>query len=142
MHADFVVYDRNGRRALLVEAKARTGTSPTWATQIYNDLAPRMGVGPGEQFWLITPDRIFIFEGTESGIASEPEEIDAGPILAPYFEALQREPQKISGRGFEFVVAAVLEELIRGEGPAQSLDSNQHRLGELRDGRVVYEAAA
>ena len=140
MSADFTIQDRSGKM-IAVEVKRRLDTSMNWAREFYRQLSDHLYVSPEQEFWLVTPQKLYIFASRDD----EPQAEDAEAYLAPYFRAASSTPESISPRGFEFLVAAALGDLVhsRGDDVSKTESAFFGRLRErLRDGRILVENAA
>lgn len=110
---DFVGYDSRGEVVLLAEAKARRGTSISWAAELRKNILSH-GTLPESQFFLIvTPDRIYVWKGRAQGENERwPDAVlNAEEILAPYLHRIGRSAGELGGEAFEYVVLYWLAEL-------------------------------
>lgn len=148
--ADLTLYDRDGRVTAVAEVKNKQGTSREWAAKLRRNLLAHGGHYKADFFLLVTPDRLYIWKDADTApILVQPTyEIDARPILAPYFERAGVSPGDISGHAFELVVAAWLGDLVRSAEQQETLTNGQRWLVEsgfltaVKDGRIAYEEAA
>jgi len=148
--ADLALYGRDGRLIAVVEVKMKLGTSRDWAAQLRRNVLAHGGFQAADFFLLVTPDRLYVWKGAGSEPIVVPPAyvIDARPILKPYFEAAQLDPNLINGRAFELVVGAWLGDLIRSEKKPEDLSNEEGWLAEsgllsaIKNGRIEYEAAA
>jgi len=145
---DLDVYGPSGELVLGVEVKSRCGTDAKWAAEVHRNLAVHGFIPPSPYFLLALPDRFYLWTRETAGDpdAAPTFEVDAAPLLAPYFRAAKLRPEDIRGPGqLEFVVFWLLHDLVEGPPAAQSqkerwlVDSGL--LDSLRGGRVAYEAA-
>ncbi|MBI4470507.1 MAG: hypothetical protein HY650_14415 [Acidobacteria bacterium] len=150
LRADLVLYDRHGQLAAVAEIKNKLGTSRQWAALLRRNILAHGGFRSVNFFLLVTPDRLYLWkEVGEESIPVEPTyEVDAHPLLEPYFTNAGIDPTNISGRAFELVVAAWLADLIRSEGSFDNLPGEDSWLVEsgflaaVKNGRIEYEVPA
>jgi hypothetical protein len=146
--ADLALYDRDGQLTAVVEIKNKIGTSPEWAAKLRRNILAHGGFRSADFFLLITPDRLYVWQGAgETPVAVEPTfQIDARPLLQPYFDRAGLDSTAVSGQAFELLVAAWLSDLMRLRSPEpreqESWLADSGFLGAVRDGRVEYEVAA
>jgi hypothetical protein len=149
-HPDFVAFDPEGNALLVAEAKARTGTSASWAAKMRRNLLAHGLVPDARYFLLALPDRFYLWTDQESNRADIPPtyEIDAGSILGPYFEKAGVTAETISGEAFELIVAAWLHGLVQRRQPEDDLRRKHPWLFEsgliesIRGGKVEHEVVA
>lgn len=147
---DLTLYDRDGRLTAVVEVKNKVGTSRAWAAKLRRNIVAHGRLGAVDFFLLVTPDRLYLWKGISGQpTAVEPSyEIDAQPLLEPYFRAAEVDPADVSGSAFELVVAAWLGDLVRLAGSRENLAEQAKWLVEsgfldaVRNGRVEYQTAA
>src|SRR5216683_2544793 len=148
MQADIAVLDSNGRAVLLVEAKAKTGTSRRWAAEFRRNLAAHGLLPSASYFILATPDHVYLWKGPPNvAEAVEPDyDIDAQAVFASYFEKLELGPNEAKGRSFELLVAGWLSDLQRVDtervGPQKNgwlVESGLLRA--LQGGKVVVDTS-
>ena len=149
-HADLSIYDRDGQLTGVVEIKNKRGTSREWAAKLRRNILAHGGFRNIHFFLLVTPDRLYLWKsaGVEPKLVRPTYEIDAQPLLEPYFKRAAVDPSTISGAAFELVVAAWLADLVRSEPASKKLAEEHCWLVEsgfltaIGSGRVAYEAAA
>jgi len=149
-HADLALYDRDGQLTAVAEIKNKVGTSRDWAAKLRRNILAHGDFRSIDFFLLVTPDRLYLWKDAGGDpIPVEPTyEVDAHPLLQPYFARAGVDPSEVSGRAFELVVAAWLADLVRSEGSAEKRATDQSwlvesgLLGAVRNGRVEYEVAA
>jgi len=149
-HVDLALYDRDGQLAAVAEIKNKIGTSREWAARLRRNILAHGGFRSIDFFLLVTPDRLYLWKdaGGEATLVEPTYEVDAHPLLEPYFSRAGVDPADVSGRAFELVVAAWLADLIRSNGPPEKLADEQTWLAAsglldaVRNGRVAYEVAA
>lgn len=143
MQYDFAAYDRAGQLKVVVEAKRRTHTSAEWASKFRRNLMAHGNAPPSELFAIVAPDKIYVWRGGAPLDARPDTEIDARPILAPYFERARVDPERIDALAFELLVAWWLEDIARREGAAADDPLNGSGLPQaLAGGRIAREVAA
>lgn len=140
---DFAVYDAKGQLAMLIEAKSRKQIDRAWARQWQELISQRMDSPAPAVIMLVTPERVYGWRrGAEP--ASEPDwEIDARPLLAPYFAQLRASASSIRGGLFEELVLLWIRDVAFSEAPpAPSRDADEELMGPLRGGEIVPQVAA
>ncbi|HUP24939.1 MAG TPA: hypothetical protein VNB06_18620 [Thermoanaerobaculia bacterium] len=148
--ADLILYDRDGQLIAVAEVKNKVGTSREWAAQLRRNMLAHGGFRPVGFFLLATPDQLYVWrDAGKETVPFEPTyEIDARPVLQPYFSRAGIDPATVSGEAFELIVAAWLADLTRSPDAAERSTSEESWLtdsgflGAVRNGRVEYEAAA
>jgi hypothetical protein len=149
-HADLAIYNRDGQLTGIVEIKNKLGTSREWAAKLRRNILAHGGFRNIDFFLLVTPDHLYLWKsaGVEPKAVRPTYEIDARPVLEPYFKRAAVDPSTISGGAFELVVAAWLADLVRSKRTSEKLGEERSWLVEsgllaaIRNGRVAYEAAA
>ena len=147
---DIVLYDREGQLTTLVEVKNKPGTSRDWAANFRRNILAHGGLRTGEYFLLMTPDRLYLWKDAGGQLVPiEPTyEIDARPLLRPYFSRARVDPATVSGEAFELIVASWLADLTRSLVPTEPPVSEEGWLAEsgflraVKEGRVEHQAAA
>jgi hypothetical protein len=140
---DFGAYDGAGSLTVVVEAKRRSRTSVEWATLFRRNLLAHGNQPPGELFAIVAPDKIYTWRAGAPIDARPDAEIDAGPILAPYFETAKAEPEGIDALAFELLVAWWLEDVARRGLASADERLNGSGLAEaLAGGRIARDVAA
>jgi hypothetical protein len=98
---------------------------------------------PGELFVIVAPDKIYSWRAGAPINAPPDAEIDASPVLAPYFKRANAEPERIDPMAFELLVAWWLEDVARrGETTADEGLKGSGLLEALAGGRIAREVAA
>jgi hypothetical protein len=130
-----------GRRTAVVEAKRRLGTDSRWAAQYWRNLRERRSIPSSDYFALIVPDRLYIWKSSAPPDAP-PFEVDARPVLAPYFERVGVGPGQIEPMAFELLVSWWLNDLARQGGDAQQVApglSHSGLLDAISGARIAHE---
>lgn len=148
--ADLALYDPEGQLTTLVEVKNKVGTSRDWAAKLRRNMLAHGGFRTGDFFLLVTPDRLYLWQGAgRKPVPVEPTyEIDARPLLRPYFSRAGVDPATVSGEAFELIVAAWLADLTRSRVPTETPARDEGWLAEsgflgaVKNGRVEHQAAA
>src|SRR5436190_15490117 len=149
-NADLALYDSHGQLAALADIRKRLGTSGKWATALRRNILAHGGFPSVEFFLVVTPDRLYVWKnaGMEPRLVKPTYEVDARPLLEPYFKRIRRDPAEISGEGFELLVGSWLADLTRsGMAPEQVSEPDSWLmqsgfLNAVRNGRVDYQLAA
>lgn len=137
---DFAGYDHAGRLSVLVEAKRRAGTDATWAAQLRRNLLAHGAIPSADLFVVIVPDRLYVWRSSSPAEAPPAHEIDARPLLAPYFAQVSASPETISPEAFELLVGWWLDDLTHTEAVEEALKPSGLPTA-VRGGRIEYEAA-
>lgn len=149
-YSDIAVFDRNGQLALIVEVKNKRGTSREWAASMRRNMYAH-GLLPNAPFFLLAlPDRFYLWEGVVT--SNEPVgptlQIDPAPFLHPYYERGGLSAKDVTGKSFELIVTAWLNQILNAENRETLKDSNQQWVvtsglfDGLVGGRLELEAAA
>jgi hypothetical protein len=148
---DFVLHSRDQRLTTLVEVRSKPNTSSGWATQFRRNRLAHGNPSPrGDFFLLATPDKLYLWKGTEGSTAPfEPSfEADARPLFAPYFQGTSVSAAAASPEAFELVVASWLADLVREAEPRPRLAAEHPWLVEsglldaVAGGQIEYATAA
>lgn len=148
--ADIVAFDRNGQLALIVEVKNKPGTSREWAASMRRNMYAH-GLLPRAPFFLLAlPDQFYLWENVGmSNEALEPTlQIDPTPFLGPYYERGGVSPKDVTGKSFELIIAAWLNQILSTESREDLQVRNQQWVvssglfDSLAGGRLELEAAA
>jgi hypothetical protein len=146
---DFVLHSRDQRLTTLVEVKSKANTSSSWAAQLRrNRLAHGKPSPHGDFVLLVTPDKLYLWKGTETDPDRHPFEVDSRPLLASYFHGTGVSASAASPQAFELVVASWLADLVREAGPRERLAVAQPWLVEsglldaVAGGQIEYATAA
>ena len=105
---DLIIRDKSDNIALMVEVKCKLGVTTKWATEWFEYFSVIRS--KSEFFLMVFPDQIFLWktEGTRND-SSEPDySVDAEKIFESYFHRIGSSPERISGHGFELMVASWL----------------------------------
>ena len=81
--AVFAVIDPRGALALIAEAKAKVGASPTWAAQLRRNLMTHWGPAKSKYFLLAMPDKFYLWKGGANLPTEIPADFADGPKSAP-----------------------------------------------------------
>lgn len=149
---DLILYHPNGWPIAAVDIRAKLSTTPEWAAKLRRNLLAHGGAVPARYFLVITPDRVYLWEGS----GTEPAEllpthvVDARPIFQPYFAAANLGPDAIRDMAFELVVDTWLAELTRADsadierGVVRASDEllRSGLVDAIRNARLEYPAAA
>ena len=126
--ADFVAYSPDGQIALIAEAKGRTNTSRSWATQMRRNMLAH-GTVPNSRFFLLAlPDRLYLWKdaGNTSELVEPTYEIDATPFFQPYSAAARVSPDRLTGRKLRIDRHFWLNELVRSGLPEDVPEPQRH----------------
>src|SRR5712671_5844708 len=106
---DFAVYDSQGRLSVLVEAKRRFGTDPSWAREWHASTVKRMNRPVEASVVLFAADRVYVWRPGADEAAQPDSTFEAGPWLAPYFTRLKIPANEVDPRVFEAIVGLWLQ---------------------------------
>lgn len=147
---DFAVYNRDNKLVLVVEVKARLKTSTNWATNLYRNILSNTTPTTTSYFLMTFPDKFYLWANDNKQINTDQPtiEVDAQPILQPYFDQSGITPHQISGASFELVIAAWLNSVIQSSAQEGSnklteqwlYDTGLHSA--LVGGTIKYEVVA
>jgi len=144
---DLAAYDRHGQLVLAVEVKAIPGTDADWASSFREFLFDEAGYPRPPFFLLATPDRFYLWDcRSDSEQPPRMWDIDAEPLLSPYFRKTGLSAGRVHGEAFELMVGTWLADLMRqrqaspGDGDQCLRESGL--IETLRGGTLAYESAA
>jgi hypothetical protein len=148
--SDILVFDQNDRPILAIEVKTKVDASVDWANRLRQNIFAHDRMPDTEFFLIATPSRFFIWKnpGMDSLWNKPASVIDAGPLLAPYFDQVGVAPEEISGSSFELIINSWLAEMIySGITPDQVNGSYQWMtelglLDALKNGHLGQEVFA
>src|SRR5437899_2489057 len=97
IEADITVFDDSGQTVLIVEVKARTGTSKQWAAMYRRNLIAHGFLRKVPYFLIATPDHFYVWKNPpEASVAVEPDyEVDATELLEPYYKRSNIDPRTV-----------------------------------------------
>lgn len=141
---DFVVQDKQGNPALLVEVKALRDRSEDWARKMRRNLTVHGHLPEAPFFLLALPDRLFLWTNHSQvdPMAPPARMIDAEPLLVPYFNRAKVTPEKAAGATFELIVWTWLQRIL--QSPSSDALPEQYRewlldtglFDAIRNGRI------
>jgi hypothetical protein len=99
----------------MIEARRRLRTDGSWAAQFRGNLLAHGQPLTADLLAIIVPDRLYIWRSSDPPDAPPTHEIDARPLLAPYFERVGVRPEQIQPLAFEDLVGWWLNDLARGD---------------------------
>lgn len=148
--ADLIVYDRQGRLALIVEAKYKFGTTREWAAHLRRNMYAH-GLLPSAPFFLLAlPDHFYLWKNEPDLL--EPVEptfdIDPRPFLEPYYRSLGIAPEDLTGQSFELIITSWLSQILSARFPEEQSKDGQEWLIQtglhetLQGGSIHFELAA
>ena len=115
---DLLVIGHDGTPKLVVEVKARSGTSSTWAAQFRRNLVVHGLVPPASYFLLASPEQFYLWEPKHDGLDSPPDFVaDSKQTLAPWLKHMQSRPGTISESALELLIHAWLSEVVTNPDP-------------------------
>lgn len=147
--ADFVVYGQDDAIQLVVEARNTRNGSPEWAAEFRRNLLVHGAVPQAPYFLLASPRYLYLWKDAPMSEAVLPDyQIDAAVVVPLYLQPATLPIDHLSGAGWEFVVAAWLDELVGGQLRDDLPVTVRHWLVEsglydaVRDGMVFAQATA
>ena len=110
--ADFAVFNEQGELTAVAEAKKKSNVDRKWATAwLRNYLAHQRNAVPAFVL-LATPDKLYLWKEPSEATSFEPTAVaDAQRLFASYLQRSTRDVSELSGRTFELVVGAWLNDL-------------------------------
>jgi hypothetical protein len=127
---DLAGYDKGNNLILVVEAKTKLGASPDWAAQLRRNIFAH-GVYPNAPYFLMAfPDKFYLWVNTQDtrSIEQPTYEIDARPLLQPYFDEVGISPDQITGSSFELILAAWLNKIIQLNDHPENISTTEQWL--------------
>jgi len=113
--ADFVVHAPDESIRLVVEAKSTPNDSATWAAELRRNLVMHGAVPPAPYFLLALPQHFYLWKDAPATEAVLPDyQVAAQAVLPLYLREFSVPLDQLSGAGWEFVVAAWLDDLVGG----------------------------
>jgi hypothetical protein len=147
--ADFVVHAPDDSIRLVVEAKIYSNESPEWAATYRNNVLTYGGAPQAPYFLLASPHHFYLWKDAPVTAEALPDyQIDAQALLPAYLRDFSVPLNHLSVVGWEFVVAAWLDDLVGGPLPPELplpvqqwlVDSGLYDA--VRDGRVTSQITA
>lgn len=147
--ADFVVYAQDDTICVVVEAKSTSNGSAEWAAELRHNLLTHQAVPHAPYFLLALPRRFYLWKDAPATEAVLPHyQIDPQVMLPLYLRELSVPLDQLSVDGWEFVVAAWLDDLV-GKSPHHDLSTAAHQwlvesglYDAVRNGTVTAQATA
>ena len=148
--ADFVVHAPDESIRLVVEAKITSNGSPEWAAAYRRNVVAHGGVPQAPYFLLASPRSFYLWKDAPATAEALPPtyQIDARVVFPTYLHDVSVPLDQLSGAGWEFVVAAWLDDLVGGVLPPDLPPPVRHWLVDsglydaVRDGRVTAQVTA
>ncbi len=147
--ADFVVHAPDDSIPLVVEAKNSGTGSPEWAAAYRRNVLAHRVVPQAPFFLLASPRHFYLWKDAPATEAAPPDyQIDTDAVLPGYLRELSVPLDQLSGAGWEFVVAAWLDEVVGGPPRHDLPAALRHWLVDsglydaVRNGRVTAQATA
>ncbi|GET41531.1 hypothetical protein MiSe_63430 [Microseira wollei NIES-4236] len=148
---DLEVYNRDGKRVLVVQLKSKLNASVEWAVEFRRNILAH-GIFPTAPYFLMVfPDRFYLWIDSDGGNdQSKPNYvIDARPIVGPYLEkAGIPADRNISVESLEIIFGTWLSRIIYSEKLPDQTDESQQWLidsglyAAIAGGSLKYEAVA
>ena len=144
MFFDFSTFDSKGKRRYLVEAKLRRGPriNAEWAAATRGNWMSQGELPVADGLLLVLPERLFFWPSSAVGGAPPKQDINAGPLLAPYFARLGVTPDQVGAAAFEGLVRWWLEDLTQQRPLAWTDELKRSGLVEALAGQEVLSENA
>ena len=147
--ADFVIHAPDDSIRLVVEAKSTLNDSATWAAELRRNLVMHGAVPPAPYFLLALPQRFYLWKDAPATEAVLPDyQVATQAVLPQYLREISVPLDQLSGAGWEFVVAAWLDDLVGGPLRPDLSTAVRHWLVDsglyaaIRNGSVTAQATA
>src|SRR5579859_2949863 len=148
--ADYRVDDQSGHLMLLVEVKNKSNASRDWAANLRRNIIAHGFFPSVEYFLLAVPNRFYLWKrGSNPYAIADPDfEVDPRSTLKPYFERAGIQPEAVSGKTFELIIAAWLNDLVNAPPQTEWPSEMQGWLAEsglteaIKGGRLVEQPSA
>lgn len=143
--ADFVALDALGNPVLVAEVKAMRGTTSAWAARLRRNLAAHGMVASAPYFLLATPDKFYVWEQKQPGLAEvlPTHTADARDLLGPYLSRAGLSEKLVSGKSFELIVGAWLRDTLERSELAENVRRANPWLADIledvKGGRIAHE---
>ena len=146
--ADFAVFNPEGELTAIAEAKKKSDAGPGWATAWFRNYLAHQQTSAPPFVLLATPEKLYLWKRPSPESSSEPTAVtDARRLFSSYLHRSNLDPADLSGRTFEFIVGAWLNDLSHHlwqpsvpEDVSALVDTGL--LEAIEDGRVVADIAA
>ena len=136
------MYNPDGKLQLVVEVKNRPGASAEWGAHLRRNLLAHAFIPHSPYFLLALPDFFYLWKDAVSlDIRATPDfQISAPEVMAPYLNRFSPplSLNDLSHAGFELLMTAWLEDIIRTELQRDAVDPNLQWLFDSG----LYEAIA
>jgi hypothetical protein len=147
---DILLFDREGRRLLVAEAKNKRNTSPTWAAELRRNLLAHEGFRHAEFFLVLTPDHLYLWRGMSADPVPVPPDyvVDSRPLFLPYLQRAGLDLDRISSPVFELMAISWLSDLVHSKRESETVGNDEAWLVQsglldaVRNGRLAHELAA
>lgn len=124
----------------MIEAKRRLGTNGSWAAQFRGNLLAHGEPPAADLLAIIVPDRLYVWRSSDPPAAQPAYEIDARPLLAPYFERIGVRPEQIQPMAFEVLISWWLNDLAQGDvAPITPELSRSGLLDAVSGAQIIHE---
>ena len=110
--ADFAVFNERGELTAVAEAKKKSNVDRKWATAWFRNYLVHQRSSVPAFVLLATPDKLYLWKQPSDATSAEPTAVaDAQRLFAGYLQRSARGVSELSGRTFELVVGAWLNDL-------------------------------
>jgi hypothetical protein len=145
---DLRLYGRDGHLVLIVDVRARYGTTPEWAAKLRQNLF-ETGEFPAAEFFLVaTPEHMYLWKGVgkDPSLISPTHVFDARSVLKPYSESAGLDEPPVHKEVFDMVINFWLSELASwrelSAEDEQSWVKDSGLLAAIKNGRIELPDAA
>ena len=145
MRFDFAVYGPDERLTTVIEAKARGGTTDTWAAQLRKNMVAHANVPRDAMFVLATPGALYLWEPKAQLTELPTYQIDATALFRPYFDRAgvpSGTETVVDPMVFEMIVNSWLQDLATEPVRSDPLLHDSGFVDRVRTGRLVAQLAA
>lgn len=139
---DFAVYDELGQLSVLLETNARAALNRTWAKEWHELATKSAGTTPPAVIVLVTLDHIYGWRRGAEAPADPDWQIDARPLLRPYFQSLKIRDTDVDPGTFDEIILMWIRDISLGDAATDLLPrENRALLEPLRGGEIVRQEA-
>jgi len=110
---DLLVIGPDGTPKLVVEVKAKSGTSTRWAAQFRRNLVAHGLVPTASYFLLASPEQFYLWKPKHDGFDAPPDFVaDSRQMLAPWLDRMHTQKGTIGESALELLIHAWLSEVM------------------------------
>jgi hypothetical protein len=109
--ADFAVFTEDGQLVAVAEAKKKPKADAQWAAAWFSNYLGREEGSAAPFVLLATPETLYVWKRVVVPSAEPTAVVDARRVFSSYVHRTNSTPSELSGRTFEFIVGAWLNDL-------------------------------